>query len=131
MLGLLAWQMEHAQNQERNAMSFCQGHKEIVQLLLERGADVRVRDKHGNDPLSLATKKGFKEIVSIFEAADKSQGKAVKGEGENRGPERRAGRAVQDAEGVPRGDGESPGTRRTDRRTSRMSSDHSDQRRPA
>jgi len=57
------------------------GSKEMLLLLLNRGADARARDKHGNFPVQLATKKGFQEIVDILEGHLKSQAKmAAKGD---------------------------------------------------
>ena len=57
------------------------GHKEMLLLLLNRGADTRARDKHGNYPVTLATKKGHQEIVDILEGHLKSQAKiAAKGD---------------------------------------------------
>jgi len=54
------------------------GHKEMLQLLLARGAAVGVKDKHGNCPKELAQKKGFKEIVELLEEAEKKQAKMAK-----------------------------------------------------
>jgi len=51
------------------------GHKEMLLLLLEAGADTKARDKHGNEPKALATKKGFTEIVNTLEDAAKNQAK--------------------------------------------------------
>ena len=50
------------------------GHVGLVELLLHRGADVHLRDKHANTPLMLAekNKKGeaaHKAIVDLLEAA--------------------------------------------------------------
>ena len=53
------------------------GFMEMLELLISRGGDVRARDKHGNDPKSLAVKKGFTEIVAVLEAAEKAQAKAA------------------------------------------------------
>ena len=45
------------------------GHTKIVELLLSRGADAGLKDKHGNAALALAKKKGHQEICAILEAA--------------------------------------------------------------
>ncbi|RYP54743.1 hypothetical protein DL768_000567 [Monosporascus sp. mg162] len=42
------------------------GHKEIVQLLLDKGAEIDAKDKYGWTPLSRAAEKGHKEIVQLL-----------------------------------------------------------------
>ena len=42
------------------------GHKEIVELLLAKGADVNQRDKIGMTPLDWAIRYGRKEVASIL-----------------------------------------------------------------
>lgn len=44
-------------------------HQEIVQLLVDAGADVRIGDSNGVTPLLHARQKGFRKIVEILEAA--------------------------------------------------------------
>jgi ankyrin repeat protein len=44
-------------------------HQEIVQLLVDNGADITIRDKDGVTPLEHARSRGFVEIVAILEAA--------------------------------------------------------------
>ena len=42
------------------------GFTDMAQLLLKRGANIALVDKHGNTPLALAEKKGNKEIVKLL-----------------------------------------------------------------
>ena len=42
------------------------GHKEIVQLLLERGADVNAQGGYYGDALQAALNNGHKEIVQLL-----------------------------------------------------------------
>jgi ankyrin repeat protein len=42
------------------------GHTEIVQLLLEKGADVNAKDDDGRTALMLAAEKGHTEIVQLL-----------------------------------------------------------------
>ena len=44
-------------------------HSEIVQLLIDAGADVNIGDGAGVLPLSHARQRGFTEIVRMLEAA--------------------------------------------------------------
>ena len=44
-------------------------HQEIVQVLVDAGADVHIGDKEGVTPLQHAKQKGFQEIVKILETA--------------------------------------------------------------
>ena len=44
------------------------GQKDIVRLLLERGADVAVKNKQGETALDLARKKGREDVVALLEA---------------------------------------------------------------
>ena len=53
------------------------GHKEMLEVLLARGAMAGQKDKHGNVPKALAEKKGHKEIVAMLEEAEKQQAKAA------------------------------------------------------
>ena len=41
-------------------------HMQTVRLLLEKGADVHARDKHGRDALSFATYDGTKELIELI-----------------------------------------------------------------
>ncbi len=45
-------------------------HQEIVQVLVDAGANVNVADKDGVTPLQHARQKGFHEIVKILESAE-------------------------------------------------------------
>ncbi|RYP70200.1 hypothetical protein DL771_005587 [Monosporascus sp. 5C6A] len=42
------------------------GHKEIVQLLLDKGAEIDAKDSNSRTPLSWAAEKGHKEIVQLL-----------------------------------------------------------------
>jgi len=44
-------------------------HQQIVQLLVDHGADISIGDKDGVTPLDHARSRGFTEIVRILEAA--------------------------------------------------------------
>ncbi|WP_440895448.1 ankyrin repeat domain-containing protein [Amphibacillus sp. Q70] len=44
-------------------------HQEIVQLLVDHGADVNIRDENGVTPLEHAKKRGFKTIEHILKQA--------------------------------------------------------------
>lgn len=68
----------HARETQTHSDPFLlrQGHKELLQILIARGADMKIRDKHGNVAKTLASKKGFDEIVTILEAAEKTQARA-------------------------------------------------------
>ena len=46
-----------------------QAHQQIVQLLIDHGADVNLSDKHGVTPLQNARKRGFTEIERILQQA--------------------------------------------------------------
>lgn len=48
-------------------MSACEGSQNAFQMLLELGADMTIADTRGDTALSLAKKKGFQEIVVLFE----------------------------------------------------------------
>lgn len=45
-------------------------HQAIVQLLVDHGADINIRDKNGETALELATRRGLKEIVAILAKAE-------------------------------------------------------------
>jgi len=44
-------------------------HQQIIQLLVDAGADIAIADRDGVTPLLHARQKGFREIVSILESA--------------------------------------------------------------
>lgn len=44
-------------------------HQAIVQLLVDHGADINIRDKNGETALELATRRGLSEIVAILKRA--------------------------------------------------------------
>ena len=44
-------------------------HQQVVQLLVDHGADITIGDKDGVTPLEHARSRGFTEIVRILEAA--------------------------------------------------------------
>ncbi|KAH8401662.1 hypothetical protein KR009_007203 [Drosophila setifemur] len=50
-------------------MAACEGAVDAVIFLLQKEADVEVRDKSGNSALKLAQRKGHLEIVELLEAA--------------------------------------------------------------
>jgi ankyrin repeat protein len=54
----------------RTALMFASylGHKEVVKLLLEAGADVNTRDKDGFTALTLASENGHKEIIELLKS---------------------------------------------------------------
>jgi len=41
-----------------------EGHKEVVELLIEKGADVNVKDKDGRTALMIASEKGHKKWLN-------------------------------------------------------------------
>ena len=43
-----------------------EGHKQIVELLIAKGANVNVEDKAGRTPLDWATRWGLKEIADLL-----------------------------------------------------------------
>ena len=43
------------------------GFKEMLDMLIKRGANLELQDKHGNTAKALALKKGNKEIVRLLE----------------------------------------------------------------
>ncbi|MEW6737588.1 MAG: ankyrin repeat domain-containing protein [Acidobacteriota bacterium] len=45
------------------------GQKQIVKALIDKGVDVKVRNKIGKTALSIATEKEYKEIVKLLRAA--------------------------------------------------------------
>jgi ankyrin repeat protein len=42
------------------------GHKDVVELLLAKDADVNVKDNQGQTPLSLAEEEAHKQIVELL-----------------------------------------------------------------
>jgi serine/threonine-protein phosphatase 6 regulatory ankyrin repeat subunit B len=44
------------------------GHKEVVKLLLEKGADVNAKNKEGMTALKYASENGHKEIVELLKS---------------------------------------------------------------
>ena len=52
-------------------------HADIVRLLLDHGADIRVKDEKGRSAAMLAKFKQNKEIMSLFERAEKASVKGV------------------------------------------------------
>ncbi|WP_459502547.1 ankyrin repeat domain-containing protein [Bacillus sp. C1] len=46
-----------------------ENHKQVVQLLIDQGADVNMVDRDGVTPLEHAEKRGFKEIVNMLRLA--------------------------------------------------------------
>lgn len=54
-------------------MAACEGAENSFQVLLELGADLTVADKKGNTAITLATKKGFQQILDTLEEFKKQQ----------------------------------------------------------
>ena len=54
-----------------------EGHKQIVELLIAKGADVNTEDNVGRTPLDWAATWGMKEIADLLQ---KQVGKAKKGQ---------------------------------------------------
>ena len=50
-------------------MAAIRGNKELVQLLLQRGADPRLEDRKGQAALAFATKKGQAAVAEVLAAA--------------------------------------------------------------
>jgi ankyrin repeat protein len=50
-------------------MAAIRGNKELVQLLLRRGADPRLADRKGRTALDFASKKGHPDVVEVLSAA--------------------------------------------------------------
>ena len=46
------------------------GHIQVLSMLIRRGANVLVKDKHGTLPKTIAEKKGLKDVVEMLEAAE-------------------------------------------------------------
>jgi uncharacterized protein len=44
-------------------------HRATLKALIEAGANLQLRDRHGNTPLQLARSRGFLEMVRMLEAA--------------------------------------------------------------
>jgi ankyrin repeat protein len=42
------------------------GHKDIVELLLTKGADINIKDRQGQTPLQIAQEKGHTEIADLL-----------------------------------------------------------------
>lgn len=43
-----------------------QGNKALVKVLLDNGADTKIKDDQGRTPLKIAEEKGYKEIVDLL-----------------------------------------------------------------
>lgn len=50
-------------------------HQEIVQLLVDHGADISIGDREGITPLEHALKRGYTEIAEILQSSERSQNK--------------------------------------------------------
>jgi ankyrin repeat protein len=44
------------------------GHKEVAELLVSKGADVNVKDAHGNTPLKEASREDHKGILKLLKS---------------------------------------------------------------
>ena len=54
------------------------GHTKVLEMLIGRGANVYVKDKHGSMARNIAEKKGYKEVVTMLEQAEKDSGPTAK-----------------------------------------------------
>jgi ankyrin repeat protein len=45
-----------------------EGHNEVIEQLLAKGADVNAKDNDGNSPLSLATARSNTAVVELLKA---------------------------------------------------------------
>ena len=43
-----------------------EGHKEVVRLLIEGGAQQHLRDEYGNTPLTLAEQYGYGDVINYL-----------------------------------------------------------------
>jgi ankyrin repeat protein len=48
------------------------GHTEIVQLLIEKEANVNVKDGDGNTPLQVASQYGYEEIIKLLKEYERT-----------------------------------------------------------
>jgi ankyrin repeat protein len=44
------------------------GHEEVVKILVENGADVKIKNKKGQDPIALAVEHNKQPVVAILRA---------------------------------------------------------------
>ena len=45
---------------------YWEGHKDVVKLLLDEGADPNKADQEGETPLSMAKRKGKRDVIRLF-----------------------------------------------------------------
>ena len=50
------------------------GHEKVVKLLLDKGANVNMKNRDGQTALDVAQEKGHKEIVKILKAHGAKEG---------------------------------------------------------
>ena len=54
------------------------GHKEIAELLIDKGADVNAKDEHGEAPLLYAILNGHKELANLLRKHGAKTGEELK-----------------------------------------------------
>ena len=62
-------------------MAAGEGHKEIAELLIAKGADVNVRGHFGMTPLNMADDEGEKEMADLLRKHGGKTGEELKAEG--------------------------------------------------
>jgi ankyrin repeat protein len=52
---------------DKELLTACEnGHTDIVELLLDRGSDINVKDEYGNTPLIMASRNGHVDIIQLL-----------------------------------------------------------------
>ena len=58
-----------------------EGHKEIAELLIEKGADVNAKNERSWTPLHIAARSGHEEIADLLRKHGGKTGEELKAEG--------------------------------------------------